>query len=748
MSALSSPDKPASGDKPGEGGAPAQKPDIAPLDLLPEYRAIVGTLVTILAVVVPATVLATLFGPHGNNETVVYACFDVTVAAMYWLFRSNRHRQAVTVFAWAMLAVTSFDVIAYGSIRTVGSLGYVVCVVIAATFLTRRMTAAIVVASCAVVTALCFAEYRGHIVRTDFSMNATAWLSHLIAIVGMGVATYQSRRMLLELMVRQRNELVLRKAAELELKLSEERFSKAFNFSPVAMTISRLSDGVFLEVNAADERILGMRRDELIGRSALNTGTWASPQQRAEFVAHLRANGRVLGYPSRMKNAQGEPVETRIWAEIIEINGVQCVLASTLNVTEERRRESLLLEVARGVSGQTGEAFFEPMVEHLARALAAEVAVVGEIEAGPQGEQEIHALAMTCDGVHAGSPNYLLQGTPCGHVLGLPHPWLYSGDLADRFPADARLATGEFKAYGGVALRDADGTQIGVLSVLWRRPQEASADLMSLLTIFASRSSAELIRVRRDRAIRKLSETLEQRVKERTAELEAVNQELDSFAHSVAHDLKSPLRAIDGYTQILSHQLSERLTPDDHVIFNRVLGSAARMNELIADLLALARVSQSPLQPEHVDLSDMAREVFSLLRQAEPGREVQIEVQPGVVARCDGKLARIVLENLLSIAWKYSWPSQPARIEFGTVVAGSRGVFEMFVRDNGVGFDMGHAQDLFKPFSRLHQDAQFEGTGIGLATVHRIVERHGGSIRFEATPGAGACFHFSLETLD
>jgi PAS domain S-box-containing protein len=718
------------------------------MDLVPEYRALVGTLVSILAIVVPATVLATLFGPHGNNETIVYACFDLTVAAMYWLFRTDRPRQAVTMFVWAMLAVTSLDVIAYGSIRTVGSLGYLVCVVLAATFLSRRTTVAIVAAASASVTALCFAEYRGYILHNDFSMNATAWLSHLIAIVAMGAAIYQSRRVLLQAHVAQREELEHRKNAGRELRLSEERFSKAFNFSPVAMTITRLSDGVFLEANAADERILGMHRSELIGRSALDTGSWSSPQRRAEFIAQLRAQGRVLGFPTRMRNKQGEMVDTRIWAEIIEIDGVECVLGSTLNVTEERRRETLLLEVARGVSGQTGEAFFEPMVDHLARALGAEVAVVGEIEPGAMGQQEIRVLAMLYDGALVTSPNYPLDGTPCGHVLNLPHPWLYAGDLPERFAADARLASGEFKAYGGVALRDADGTQIGVLSVLWRSPRETSPDLMSLLTIFASRSSAELIRLRRDREIRKLSDTLEQRVRERTAELEAVNQELDSFAHSVAHDLKSPLRAIDGYTQILTHQLGDRLTPDDHVIFNRVLASAARMNELIADLLALARVSQGPLQPERVDLSEVAREVFSSLRQSEPGRDVQIDVQPGVVARCDGRLARIVLENLLSNAWKYSRPAAQARIEFGAHPAGTRGAMEMFVRDNGVGFDMDHARDLFKPFSRLHQDLQFEGTGIGLATVHRIVERHGGDIRFDAHPGSGACFLFSLEALD
>jgi signal transduction histidine kinase len=149
-----------------------------------------------------------------------------------------------------------------------------------------------------------------------------------------------------------------------------------------------------------------------------------------------------------------------------------------------------------------------------------------------------------------------------------------------------------------------------------------------------------------------------------------------------------------------------------------------------------------------VDLSDMAREVVASLRQSEPAREVQIDVQPGVVARCDGKLARIVLENLLSNAWKYSRPAAAAHITFGAAPSGSRGAVEMFVRDNGVGFDMNHAGDLFKPFSRLHQDSQFEGTGIGLATVHRIVERHGGDIRFDASPGNGASFHFSFESLD
>lgn len=240
-------------------------------------------------------------------------------------------------------------------------------------------------------------------------------------------------------------------------------------------------------------------------------------------------------------------------------------------------------------------------------------------------------------------------------------------------------------------------------------------------------------------------EQVEIRVLERTAELQSLNAELDSFAYSVAHDLRSPLRAIDGYTRVLAERWEGRMDGEDLQVVQQVLSATARMNELIADLLSLARVSQGELELADVDLSELALLIMTELRQREPARSASVQqvIAPSIVVRCDMRLARLALENLFSNAWKYTGRRADARIEFGQLPRSSTEQ-ELFVADNGVGFNMAHAADLFKPFHRLHQDTEFEGTGIGLATVHRVMERHRGYIRGEGQEGRGARFSFSF----
>ena len=247
------------------------------------------------------------------------------------------------------------------------------------------------------------------------------------------------------------------------------------------------------------------------------------------------------------------------------------------------------------------------------------------------------------------------------------------------------------------------------------------------------------------RALQTSLEQVEIRVRERTAELQSLNAELDSFAYSVAHDLRSPLRAIDGYTRVLGERWEGRMGVDDRQVVQQVLSATARMNELIADLLSLARVSQGELALADIDLSELALLIMADLRQREPGRSASVQqvIAPAIVARCDIRLARLALENLFSNAWKYTGRRSDARIEFGQHMLSSTQQ-ELFVADNGVGFNMAHAADLFKPFHRLHQDTEFEGTGIGLATVHRVMERHRGHVRGEAQEGSGARFSFSF----
>jgi PAS domain S-box-containing protein len=248
--------------------------------------------------------------------------------------------------------------------------------------------------------------------------------------------------------------------------------------------------------------------------------------------------------------------------------------------------------------------------------------------------------------------------------------------------------------------------------------------------------------------IRRLNAGLEERVATRTAQLETANKELEAFAYSVSHDLRAPLRAIDGFSQMVVEDAGDRLATEDLEHLQRVRAAAQHMAKLIDDLLGLSRASRMDLHREEVDVSAMASSVLDELRDAQPQRRVEITVAPGMRAEADAQLLHIILVNLLTNAWKFTSRHEEAHIEVG--VSDSEGSGDhhekraFFVRDDGAGFAMDRAPQLFGAFQRLHAADEFEGDGIGLATVQRLVLRHGGRIWAEAGVEKGATFFFTL----
>ena len=242
---------------------------------------------------------------------------------------------------------------------------------------------------------------------------------------------------------------------------------------------------------------------------------------------------------------------------------------------------------------------------------------------------------------------------------------------------------------------------------------------------------------------RRMKADLERRVSERTAELESANRELEAFSYSVSHDLRAPLRAIDGFSQAIIEDYSGSLDDQGKSYLNRVRAATQRMGLLIDDMLALSRVTRVEMRLEKIDLSALAANVFAELQKSEAERKVEWLIEPGLTGAGDERLLRMALVNLLGNAWKFTSLREQPRIEFGSTL-NADGSTEFFVRDNGTGFDMVYADKLFGVFQRLHSAAEFPGTGVGLAIVKRIIQRHGGQVRGAGMPDQGATFYFTL----
>ena len=246
----------------------------------------------------------------------------------------------------------------------------------------------------------------------------------------------------------------------------------------------------------------------------------------------------------------------------------------------------------------------------------------------------------------------------------------------------------------------------------------------------------------RDGALRKAHDELEERVQERTAQLAATNRELEAFSYSVSHDLRAPLRSIDGFSLALLEDCAERLDGEGKDHLQRIRASTQRMGMLIDDLLNLSRMTRAEIHKEVVNLSALAHSVALGLRQAQPERKIEFRIEDRLQAKADPRLVQVILENLFGNAWKFTSKRTSACVEFGKTPHSGSSAY--FVRDNGAGFDSAYATRLFGAFQRLHAASEFPGTGIGLATVQRIVHRHGGEIWAEGAVERGATFYFTL----
>jgi PAS domain S-box-containing protein len=494
---------------------------------------------------------------------------------------------------------------------------------------------------------------------------------------------------------------------------SEERFRLLVEQVQDYAIILLDSKGVVQTWNATAQRVTGYAAAEIIGQSPifLYTQEDRAASKREALLQTARTAGRVEDEGWRVRKDG-----SRFWANVVltalhDESGQLCGFANvTRDITERKRAEAAL---------QESEARFHVMAD------------TAPVLVWTSGSDALRNFF--------NKPWLEFTGQTLEHELGNGwaediHPedrqrcleiYQSAFDARKKFKTEYRLrrADGEYRwiLENGVPRHEPDGTFAGYIG--------------SCIDITEDKRVAD--------EIRRLNVELELRVFERTAQLEASNKELESFSYSVSHDLRAPLRSIDGFGLALLEDCADKLDAQGKDYLRRVRDATQRMARLIDDLLNLARVTREEMRRECVDLSALARSISADLKKTQPDRKVTFAIADGVVANGDAHLLRVALENLLGNAWKFTNKRPRTRIEFG--VARQNGNSAYFVRDDGAGFDMTYAGKLFGAFQRLHSNQEFEGTGIGLATVKRVVRRHGGHVWAESAMGQGATFYFTLQ---
>ncbi|MBL8448059.1 MAG: PAS domain S-box protein [Zoogloeaceae bacterium] len=501
-------------------------------------------------------------------------------------------------------------------------------------------------------------------------------------------------------------------AALQALRASEERYRRLLDLAPDGIILQR--DGIIQFANPASVTLLGAQAEsDLVGRSFLDqVDTDFRPQEEAHFetLSGLDGGRHVPPHHVRLRRVDGTAVDVESSAVAIELDYRPAVLSIVRDITERQAASQALVE---------SQSRYKDVVES-----------VNEVIFRTDDRGRFAFLNQAWNRI----TGFRVEDSLGRSLVDFLHP---DDRARARNTLEQVLAGTRPDCHAELRIRTRDG-QIRWIESAMRRAVTAEGDgsgIFGSLDDISSRKIAEL-------TLRNLNQELEARVRLRTAELENSNRELEAFSYSVSHDLRAPLRAIDGFAHIIEEDYADHIDPAGRAYLVRIRTATHRMAALIDDLIELARLTRQALRREHVDVSELAGQIVDELRAENPERVVDFQITQGLTANADRALIRVVFENLLRNAWKFT-----ARVPRAEVsVTGERvdGKLVYCVSDNGVGFDMAFANKLFRPFHRLHGSAEFSGSGIGLATVERVIQRHGGRVWAESKPNAGARFYFTL----
>ena len=564
-------------------------------------------------------------------------------------------------------------------------------------------------------------------------------------------------------------DITQRLSTEVALRESEENY-RVLVENQTDMVVKVDIEGRFLFVSPAYCEVFGRSQEELLGSTFLPL---VHEQDRAATAKAMEA----LFRPPHACYLEQRALTRQGWrwigwsdtALLDERGEVRQIIGVGRDVTDrreaeeaERRSRRMLAAIGAAqsafISGGQAQALFQTLLTTLLEVTDSEYGFIGKVLHNEDGAPYLKTQAITDIAWDEETRRFYAEQAPAGMEFRNLHT-LFGSVMTTAEPVIANLPSEDPRRGGipaGHPSLDAflglpffhSGRMVGMVGIA-NRPQGYDAEVIEFLQPMVT-TCATIIEADDNLAARqlaqaeleKLNRELETRVQERTAQLRAANKELEAFSYSVSHDLRAPLRAIDGFSRALEEDCAASLDGVGREHLGRVRTAAQRMGNLIDDLIRLSQVTRAELSMGPVDLTVIALEIVEDLRGAHPDRIVDATVRATPRVRGDGRLLRVMLENLLGNAWKFTGRTEAASMAFGFDTASKGGAF--YVRDNGAGFDMEYAPKLFRAFQRLHSVAEFEGTGIGLATVQRVLLRHGGRCWAEAKPGEGATFWFTL----